>query len=287
MDPESLIILDYSGTLSIEAPRFARPEHLEEQLAACGLADFGIDRADRFWEEIVNPTWEEGSTTARGYMALITDRVMKRLGRKTNDGAIVKAAACFVRRYLEASAIDPRWKPLFTWLQATPGVLPVIATDHYAEATDAIIAHLRESGIPGMALHDRTANSGREGAIIVANSADLGVHKACRPFWKIVETRLPLKALRRVLIVDDFGAHEQSGDAYGAPGRIALRRQRTVDLLAGVFGVPVATIDFVWNISESSGAADEAFDDLFAVTICRIRDFMSGNHEPIQRQPHQ
>jgi len=45
--------------------------------------------------------------------------------------------------------------------------------------------------------------------MIVANSADLGVHKADRRFWEILRKRLELDRLRHILLIDDFGVNEQ------------------------------------------------------------------------------
>ena len=72
--PDKLVILDYSGTLSLEAPNFAEPDRLVRELAASGLADFGIATPALFWEQLVNPTWTEGSTTQSGYKQIIAER---------------------------------------------------------------------------------------------------------------------------------------------------------------------------------------------------------------------
>ena len=72
--PSSLVIFDYSGTLSLEAPCFGRPENLGPALAESGLSGLGVS-PENFWERIVNPTWEEGSTTAIGYQRLLAARI--------------------------------------------------------------------------------------------------------------------------------------------------------------------------------------------------------------------
>ncbi|MGZ3595644.1 MAG: hypothetical protein ACXWMV_09865, partial [Syntrophales bacterium] len=75
MLPKKLIIFDYSGTLSLESTLFGRPDYLMNQLRNCGLTDMGITNPSIFWEQIVNPTWVEGSTTQIGYKKLIEDRI--------------------------------------------------------------------------------------------------------------------------------------------------------------------------------------------------------------------
>ena len=65
--PAKGIVLDYSGTLSIGAVLFSTPERLAEALRQSGLANLGVTTPAAFWDQIVNPTWEKGSTTSAGY----------------------------------------------------------------------------------------------------------------------------------------------------------------------------------------------------------------------------
>jgi hypothetical protein len=289
MAPESLIIFDYSGTLSIGAPRFAEAGHLAAELAACGLAALGIDRPGIFWDEIVLPTWEEGSTTAIGYVTLIETRIRERRRRdgsvEPDAGKIREAAASFVKRYLDDSVIHPAWEPVLGRLNILPGVLTVIATDHYAEATDAIISHLKDRRLQGTALRDVIRRERSRDGIIVANSADLGVSKADRRFWEIVRRYLPLGAICRILLVDDFGAHEQAEDAYGNLDRVVVRRQTTRDMLNDIFHVPVTVLDFHDATAEPSTPPRNAFAALVNKTTIAIEDYL--NHEPFQGQSHQ
>jgi hypothetical protein len=284
MTPTRLIIFDYSGTLSLQAPRFGRPDHLMKELAACGLSAFGIDSVDIFWNELVNPTWTEGSTTSAGYAFLLEQRIGERLREmavRPDHQMIHAAAACFVRHYLAYSTIDPRWVPLLMWLGTLPEAVNLIATDHYSEATAAIVTHLEECRIKGVALPDLPESRALHGHIIVANSADLGVRKAERGFWEIIKARLYLPSIGRIIIVDDFGAHEQTGDAYGAAAGIALRRQETLDMLQDVFSVPVVAVDFRADHAEPPVSEGDGFDGLIDRTIIKIRDSLGLNHEPI------
>ena len=75
MAPVKLVIFDYSGTLSLESTLFARPDFLMKQLKESGLANLGIESPETFWGEIVNPTWQRGSTTSVGYKKVIGDRI--------------------------------------------------------------------------------------------------------------------------------------------------------------------------------------------------------------------
>ena len=103
------------GTLSLEAPEFSRSDLLLGELDRSGLTAFGIDHAEIFWEDIVNPTWEEGSTTGVGYIPLIVRQVERRLHRLSGFNAenpvLYAAAASFVHAYLDHSVIAPAWCP--------------------------------------------------------------------------------------------------------------------------------------------------------------------------------
>ena len=149
--PDTLLIFDYSGTLSLEMPRFARPENLERALAETGLVALGVTGTEIFWEGIVNPTWVEGSTTQRGYKRVMAERIAALgLAPGASAGEIAAAASRFVESYLDHSRIAPDWRPLLTRLGGNPDVGVIVATDHYAEATGRIIAELKAWGIPAV-----------------------------------------------------------------------------------------------------------------------------------------
>lgn len=280
MDARSLVILDFSGTLSTAAPQFGRPGHLESELAKSGLEALGIGDAGTFWNEIVGPTWEEGSTTTLGYAALMADRVGKwraERGGGTDDAAVRRAADLFVGRYLAYSAIDARWEPVLKELETAPAVLTVIATDHYAEATDVLLSRLQHMNIRGMAWGGLKGKEARKG-IIIANSADLGFHKSDRPFWEALKAHISAEGIRRVLIVDDFGANEQTSDAYGAPARIAARRRSTLHMLEEVFEAPVEAIDFYCGDMTSGGSG--GIDALIERTARKIQAYLERPWAP-------
>ena len=136
--------------------------------------------------------------------------------------------------------------------------MAIIATDHYAEATDAIMAHLQRMHIDAAAVQDFRRSETHTGKLIVANSADLGVHKSQQHFWEMIRMQIPSKEIRRVLIVDDFGSREQTGDAYGAFERVALRRRLTLDMMKTAFAVPVRAVDIVAGSPDMSRQNAEA-----------------------------
>ena len=108
---DRLIIFDYSGTLSLEAPAFARPERLLRELEISGLHDLGIRTPGLFWERVVNPTWEEGSTTTVGYREILrreVERLFPERVRSARQDWIRQAASRFVDHYLEHSRMDWR-----------------------------------------------------------------------------------------------------------------------------------------------------------------------------------
>lgn len=265
MAPEKLIIFDYSGTLSRESTLFARPDYLMEQLKESGLMDLGIESPETFWDEIVNPTWQEGSTTAAGYTKAIEDRISAIFCKKgipfISDPKIAHAASSFVDRYLSHSRIDPRWRPILHKLDNHPSVKVIIATDHYGEATGYIIRFLHELGIQAVAAKEAFADPDRTGAV-VACSADLGVHKADPRFWEILKAGLNLSEIRSVLLIDDFGYNEQKGNSYGTDEKVEQRKIETVRLLEEVFPAHVETVPFMIG----AHGADKAFGELITQT---------------------
>ncbi len=159
---DTLLIFDYSGTLSLEAPRFGQPENLLRALAETGLAALGVSTPEIFWGQIVNPTWVEGSTTQAGYKRVMAERIAAlRLAPGASAEEIAAAASRFVDRYLDHSRIETDWRPLLTRLSENPNVTTIVATDHYAEATGRIIAELGAWGIPAVKLGTTPASSPR------------------------------------------------------------------------------------------------------------------------------
>ncbi|MCX5819950.1 MAG: hypothetical protein NT047_08590 [Deltaproteobacteria bacterium] len=253
--PEKLVIFDYSGTLSLEAPQFGRPANLVLAFAESGLFPLGVTTPEIFWEEIVGPTWNEGSTTAAGYKRVLAERIMALgLAPGATSAQIAAAASRFVDRYLDHSRIDPHWQPILEKLSVHPGTALVIATDHYAEATETIIRYLRSWDIPARKAEAGGGENGRLSLFSVANSADIGFWKADRRFWEILKSRLSLETVRSALIIDDFGFNEEQGDSDGEWARVAARQEKTVAVLEGVFHA-AQVIPFLLKGGEREGAS--------------------------------
>lgn len=232
-----MIIFDYSGTLSRNATRFARPDNLVEVLKISGLAAYGIATPRAFWERIVNPTWKEGSKTRIGYVGTI----IRAVGDE-NDRALHQAAERFVSAYLNASMLERDWVPTLTWLQERPDLYVLIATDHYAEATEMIARELAREGIWAVSvMHGDNTGGGKP--ILIANSADIGHHKDETAFWNTVYGRLAHPKLTRMLLIDDFGCAEEAGDAYRELWM--TRRERTVMAIEEGLGGKVEAWDFL------------------------------------------
>ncbi len=249
----SLVIFDYSGTLSLGSVLFARPENLAGELARSGLAALGIVTPGTFWDEVVNPTWQEGSLTPAGYREIVSRRVQEISGRER--AAVHPAASRFADAYFSRSRIDPGWQPILKELSLKPSVKVIIATDHYAEATDVIMGALAEMQIPASSLRDALRRVPDE-PFVVANSADVGHHKAQRRFWEKVKDRICPDKAGSVLIVDDFGSNEQAGDSYAGAEKVAKRQRETVAVLEDVFGVDVEPVHFA--LREKDRGIEEA-----------------------------
>jgi hypothetical protein len=250
-----LVIFDYSGTLSLEAPRFGRPANLVRALAESGLFSLGVTTPEIFWEDIVGPTWIEGSTTAIGYKRVMAERIAALdLAPGATGAEITAAASRFVDRYLDHSRIDPHWRPLLEKLTGYPGAAVVIATDHYAEATETIIRYLHSWDISARKAKEGAGENRRLSLFSVANSADIGFWKADRRFWEVLKSRFSLETVRSVLIIDDFGFNEDQGDSYGEWARIEARQEKTFTVLGEVFQAGVEVIPFFLKDREREDA---------------------------------
>lgn len=275
-----LIVFDFSGTLSLTAVEFGKSEKLVPVLEKSGLVKLGVASEAFFWDEIVYPTWVEGSTTGRGYLGVLTDRI-RDLGLHAPedphpDETIQGAVSYLLDRYFDQCRIDIRWRTLLQDLNESPSVQVLIATDHYAEATSVIAGRLEDWRIDVVTLSQ--AVPGTRNPFIIANSSDMGFHKADIRFWRLVSDKLSLPEPYRVLLVDDFGGNEDSSDPYGDPGRVSVRRQETDRVLRDVFGDRVEIYSFL--VEKANGITREAADrdGLYGFYICRavshIRSFL-------------
>jgi hypothetical protein len=305
--PEKLVIFDYSGTLSIEAPQFGRPANLVRAFAESGLLPLGVTTPEIFWEEIVVPTWREGSTTVRGYKQVLAERIAALgLAPGATGAEIAAASSRFVDSYLDHSRIDPHWRPILEKLSVYPRTTLVIATDHYAEATETIVRYLHAWQITarkadpwagsfvhagdgdGTPLGTGRGNGGMASGFprgsckfspspfFIANSADIGFRKADRRFWEVLKSLLPLKTIRSALIIDDFGFNEERGDSDGEWAGVAVRQKKTLAALEELFHA-VQVIPFFLKGGEREGAPALRI----AETGTRISDFLGDIGEKI------
>ena len=273
MHPRKLIIFDYSGTLSLGSTLFGRPDYLMNQLKESGLVDMGVTSPSIFWEQIANPTWVEGSTTQVGYKKVIADRISAILGQNMSAVSRMKisdAASIFVDSYLRHSRIDRRWQPVFDKLNMHHFVTVIIATDHYAEATDHILQFLEELHIQAASAKAAMTAPGRR-SVIVANSADLGFHKDNTRFWEILKNGLHMGGVRQVLLIDDFGDNEQKDDSYSIPEKVEQRKRDTVRLLHEMFSAKVQAIPFIIKDEKN----EKAFSDLIIGTSAMIDRYLA------------
>jgi hypothetical protein len=241
----TVVVLDFSGTLSIAAARFAVPDRLEAELRRSGLWALGIDSPELFWERLIAPTWNEGSTVTRGHAAVLTTaaaEVLHERGCDVTPGAIRRCVSAFVDRYLALSTITPQWRGFLQRLSARDDAAVVIATEHYGEATGHITAELARMGARGVSITQHRPES-REA--IVANSADLGCHKSSARYWQRIDRALAPTRVSRVVVIDDFGANEAPGDPYAEGERVRRRRAAMTDVLTSVFRVPPDVYPFV------------------------------------------
>jgi hypothetical protein len=265
----NLLLFDFSGTLSLGAVEFGKPENLVPALKRSGLADLGVTSEIFFWNELVYPTWVEGSTTARGYQAVLVDRIkvlgLHGPGDSQPFASIPRAVSLLLKQYFDQCRIDVRWRTLLEDLRDDPSVQVVITTDHYAEATPLIAGRLADWHIEARALSE--AVTGVKKPFLIANSADLGVHKADVRFWRYIRDKLAGKGPCRVLLVDDFGANEDSRDPYGDPARVQVRQEETGRVLREVFPEGVDIHPFILAQSEINATEVSDKNDLYDLHI--------------------
>lgn len=269
-----LAVVDFSGTLSLGAVEFATPGRLGVELRRSGLAELGIATPEVFWDALVNPTWEPGSTTGIGYVDVLTDAAVGHLaGRRDIDRATLRAAVQrFADGYFAASTIMPAWWPWLRRLWELPATAVVVATDHYAEATDRVAEQIVATGLPAAPLEAAEART----AILVANSADIGHHKRSRPFWDAVAA--VVGRVGCVAAIDDFGANEPGADAYADRELVEQRRRAVTTLLAGVFEAPVVICPFAVPddgdptpaVDRAGGRAVAALSQSWPPTRCQV-----------------
>jgi hypothetical protein len=82
-----LVVLDYSGTLSTGSVRFAQPRSLAKSLERSGLADLGVAEPAILWSEVIDPTWQQGSTGVASYTECVALGV-RRLKPGADSGLI-------------------------------------------------------------------------------------------------------------------------------------------------------------------------------------------------------
>jgi len=252
IERSTLVIFDFSGTLSLGAVLFAKDKTIRRALKNSGLAGLGLEKPETFWKELVEPTWEEGSTTARGYVEVLTDRLEQYLEPNQNSpgpAVIRQAVSHFVNAYFSYSLIDPRWEPAFKFLSLRRDTDTVIATDHYAEATEHIINELHKIDLKAAPLDQAL----RQEKFFVVNSADLGCLKSTREFWEILKNFLGTGLYKQILLVDDFGFNEQE-DFYGGKTKALKRREKVTAILKAVFQTELRIFSFFLEHSPQNRA---------------------------------
>ena len=274
---KNLVIFDFSGTLSLGAVAFAREDALLEAFTRSGLWRLGLKDSSIFWNEIVAPTWELGSTTTIGYAQLLYERLASLLSAVPPEALRVCISA-FATEYFRSSRLETEWLPLLGELveQAETGVL--IATDHYAEASRYILSQCEACGISAEVL-DSNERRKENDKIYIANSADFGAVKAKPQFWKTVRKRLCCGSLEQIIIVDDFGGNEASGDSYGTEEKVMRRHAATEAIVSASFECSVRAFPF--TLSKINGRSDrdarEKFQELITKTEYFIKETCRSN----------
>jgi hypothetical protein len=81
-----------------------------------------------------------------------------------------------------------------------------------------------------------------------------------------------LAAVRRILLIDDFGFSEESGDNYGGRAKVLARQEKTVAHLGETFRAAVEVVPF--RLPGGAGACKEAGAGLITEAAARIDEFL-------------
>ncbi|ADN01592.1 hypothetical protein [Spirochaeta thermophila] len=242
---ECLVILDYSGTVSLESVRFGTEERLRKALEESGLAALEVTPSF-LWKQVIETFWDRASKGGITYV----ESIVRALGTvcEAPEAQREQAARAFVRSYLRASTVDPVWA---RFLRIAGPHLPIlIATDHYLEAEQAILAHLEDEGIAARPWPDAS-----EGCM-VACSARIGARKEETTFWE--EVRRAYGSHPRVIhLVDDFGANEAPARRHPLTRRLQGRIERISTALLPLEAREVTIHPFVLpRLDDEDRAAD-------------------------------
>ncbi|MDR1931479.1 MAG: hypothetical protein LBQ57_01525 [Spirochaetales bacterium] len=280
-----LLVIDFAGTLSLETLLFGQDENLAAELECSGLAALGVSPGI-FWKELVLPGWEEGSLTARGYTAVLAEHLCvfaQNRGTPAPEAVIHAAASSFAESYFTHSPVENAWKETLTRLAAAPGAITLIATDHYAEATAHIRGLLSAWNISSRPLLSAAETAVRPTPFIIANSADLGAHKAAAAFWKTVKASLEKSFCRggcfqeifsAIYIVDDFGFNENAADAYGGQEKALRRREKTAARVKDVLGPEPEVFSFFLE-GRARAAGGKILRETYNAMVCRASEFLA------------
>ena len=236
----------------------------------------GIVKPEYYWEDLVNPTWLDGSTTSAGYKKVLEEKLRSILIQSSSIvpyTLIAEAVSLFAEAYFKYSRIDNRWEPILYKLCQCPSIKTIIATDHYAEATGFIIHFLQEFQIHAIPAKEVDMLSQRA-SFIIANSADMGVHKADRRFWEILKSSLMMEKIRHILIIDDFGYNEQKGDRYGDFPNVNMRRENTVSTLKSLFSAEIEVFPFM--IHDGQLSDNKIYGNLVRSAAARIEPYLAN-----------
>jgi hypothetical protein len=177
--------------------------------------------------------------------------------------------------YRRHSTIDPAWRSGIAGILGRGDTDVVVATDHYAEFTEHIVGELRALGLAAApALEARP-----DDRVLVANSADLGCHKATPGFWERLKGTQRRATTAAVVVVDDFGLNEQPLDAYAAPAKARERLNDSAEILRRTYAARVLVFPFF--LDRGHDASSEALRHRYHALIERAEAFVLSELETI------
>lgn len=217
-----LYFIDYSGTLSLEMSLFAERK-LKKCLEKCAFSALNITEPEKFFHDIIAPTWEKGSIEEIPYATLITDQILTSLKLKDRQ-KVLHAAQCLTQFYFGSSIIEKEWVEILQSILSQPNNILIIVTDHYYDAKSYIPFHLHSLGISSKVI-ESSVNTTSPGVLYIAISSILGATKKDPIFWNSIKENLGICSISSIHLIDDFGANELDFGMYNRWQAIESRKK--------------------------------------------------------------
>ncbi|GAB4170684.1 MAG: hypothetical protein Kow00108_04820 [Calditrichia bacterium] len=233
----SLILIDYSGTLTIGGMNFLKNDQANSLLDWELLNKFQIPDMQTFWEQLITPGWPKGAISDVPYPQLLleqTEKLNTILYHQYSE-TLSRMFKQFCYAYFEAQLPAHQWIPVIKSLNSQPSISVVICSDHYIDAAYYLLRYLREQGITCSFINPNVRHVD-DHQVFLAFSSLFGHTKEEKAYWHVLNSSLTFVP-SEILIVDDFGANECDLDTFSQPQQVTIRKQQILNHIKDVFAI--------------------------------------------------